>query len=391
MLIYNLHTWKEKASIAGILLLIAFPSLINDRLVRIAVVFFCYSAVVIIVFNMLKRFRAALEQKTSEERDSRISTVDALVQPVTSHLHTNVQLIPVLTAQLTEVTQQTEQAALDMGDKFMGIIGRARKQAENASSAFSVLGSSGGQDSLVNVTRNTFSEVMASLETMTESATETQHDMSVIANDTKSIKKTIEEIEYIAQQTNLLALNAAIEAARAGEAGKGFSVVADEVRKLSDRSNSAADKIKKLITKIEADMNGIHEKSAKSAEANMSKSLDAGRAVEEALSVIDGAMNKAKSSLDGLKTETDSLARDISSIMVSMQFQDITRQRIEHVIEPLLKFKQESEEILRRINSMSEKVHAQSEGLAASWLEKMYTMESERAVMKNALLAVNSK
>jgi methyl-accepting chemotaxis protein len=342
----------------------------------------------IIIF---KRYRTLLAQQCTTEQQKQVSVMDTLVQPVASHLHTHAQIIPVLTNQLKEVTEQTEQAALNMGEKFMGIVGRARRQAENASGALSGLGDTEGDTSLINITRKTFGEVMTSLELLTTAAVETRQDMEVITRDAESIRKTVVEIEYIAQQTNLLALNAAIEAARAGEAGKGFSVVADEVRKLSDRSNSAADKIKKLIAKIESDMGAIYRKAEKSAEENTAKSLDAGMAVDETLSALEAVMNDAKGRLGGLRTETEALAKDISSIIVSMQFQDITRQRIEHVIEPLLKIKEESESLLQQITSMSETMHHQSNELAASWFDKMYTMESEREVMKQTLLAATGK
>jgi methyl-accepting chemotaxis protein len=215
--------------------------------------------------------------------------------------------------------------------------------------------------------------------------------MAVIASDAKSIRKIVEEIEYIAQQTNLLALNAAIEAARAGESGKGFSVVADEVRKLSDRSNTAAEKIKKLIEKIGTDVDTIHEKEETTTNENAKKSVAAGKAVEEALTTLDGVMNGAKNRLDELKTENEALARDISGIIMSMQFQDITRQRIEHVIEPLTKFKQETEELLQRLRAMNERLNTHTLEHRSDWLEKLYTMESERTVMRNTLLAAQNK
>lgn len=66
-----------------------------------------------------------------------------------------------------------------------------------------------------------------------------------------------------------------------------------------------------------------------------------------------------------------------------MQFQDITRQRIEHVIEPLQSFKTELEETAEKIMNMRRRIYDTEGG--AEWLEKMYTMESERDVMRNTL------
>ncbi|XXN64229.1 methyl-accepting chemotaxis protein [Enterobacter ludwigii] len=72
--------------------------------------------------------------------------------------------------------------------------------------------------------------------------------MGAIQSSSRRVAEILTVIDSIAFQTNILALNAAVEAARAGEQGRGFAVVASEVRALAQRSATAAQEIKTLIT-----------------------------------------------------------------------------------------------------------------------------------------------
>ena len=73
-------------------------------------------------------------------------------------------------------------------------------------------------------------------------------EMQKIEASSVQITNIINVMNDIAEQTNLLALNASIESARAGEAGRGFNIVSGEIRKLAEKSTSAANEIRDLIT-----------------------------------------------------------------------------------------------------------------------------------------------
>jgi methyl-accepting chemotaxis protein len=319
--------------------------------------------------------------------------VDVSVSPDTAHdrvrefLERKMQIIPILTNQLDSVIQETETAVLEIGEKFMNIVSHARNNAGRAANAFSEVagGEAGNSDALIKLSREALSAVIENLRDVSGVARQALGNMQSMTRTMEKIREVVQEIEYIADQTNLLALNASIEAARAGEHGRGFAVVADEVRKLSARSTTAASEIGKLIRTVESEINGIYAETEKSAEKTGRRSMESEEIMNDALGRLDDVMNRVRGELDSLSAETESLAGEISGVVISMQFQDITRQKIEHVIEPLRALKSESEEMLRMAGDPLDGIKGESSKGGMSWLENMYTMESERQTMMETL------
>ncbi len=289
---------KSTILISALLLVASAPSLIHDgtiRLITAVAVFPCITAAVRLLAG--KIFVSRNPGKTEEMNQEIAQKAD--LTPVTDLLSRNAQTIPVLTSQLDSVIQDTETAVLDIGERFMGIVSRARSQASRAANA--------------------------------------------------------------------------------------IAVVADEVRKLSARSTSAASEIGKLVRNVESDIAGICEETEKSAEKTEQRSKESEKIMDDTLDRLNDVLTKVQGELDGLSAETESLARDISGIVISMQFQDMTRQRIEHVIEPLHAIKTECEEMALNLLNPAAATGNKGSKDDMSWLEEMYTMESERQVMKETL------
>jgi len=383
-----IRNWKEYSVFIFILLISILATLVENLTLRIILNAFIYISFLTSVYFFRKKQIQDIKNEFRLQVNQKVSEIEGLLKPFDMPLHDKALLIPVLVNQLREVTQQTESAALDIGDRFMNIVERARKNTADASV---VLEKFTGAENIeggnaIELSKKALSDVIQSLQESIVFASQTMNEIKVMSEDTMHINKVVDEIEFIAGQTNLLALNAAIEAARAGEHGRGFAIVADEVRKLSDRSNTAAEEIRKLITKIETDTGVIYRNSEISVSKSFTVSEESATIVEDTMHKIDGMVEEVKNQLDILTQETQSLAKDIGNIVVSMQFQDITRQRIEHVIEPLLDFKMELEEMLQSASSIDSKIHEfGSDNNRIEWLEKMYTMESERKVLKDIL------
>lgn len=378
---------KKLSTMNTLILLAAAPCLISDTSTRYivagsAAVIFC--VVTTFLFsrkaNEVARFSADVlpESQATTCPDNDLTL---------KHLSSNNQILPVLIRQLETVIQDTENAVLEIGEGFMDIISRARGQASRSANTFTEFSGNGTETgtTLIEQSKAALASVIGNLQNVSDVARHTLVNMRNATDSMENIRKVISEIEYIADQTNLLALNASIEAARAGDHGRGFAVVADEVRKLSGRSTTAAMQIGKLIKTVEFDLQGMYAETAENVGKTERLSQDSELIINETMDKLNVSMNHAKEELDGLSADTDSLARDISSIVISMQFQDITRQKIEHVIEPLRNLCGNSEKIIAQLRG--EAISAEDTDLSGtlSWMEDMYTMESERQVMKEAL------
>jgi methyl-accepting chemotaxis protein len=165
--------------------------------------------------------------------------------------------------------------------------------------------------------------------------------IQALGNGIGTLTSLIKVITSIAQQTNLLALNAEIEAARAGSAGRGFTVVATEVRKLAVLSTKAASEIS---TTIQSTCRNVDEEMAAAQESL--KQHEASRAMSQLvhdLGEMQSDFSRNSELLLEVITQVDANYEEsvnrLSQALGHIQFQDVMRQRMEHVQEALVEMR----------------------------------------------------
>jgi methyl-accepting chemotaxis protein len=171
----------------------------------------------------------------------------------------------------------------------------------------------------------------------------------------------------------MLAINAAIEAAHAGQAGASFAIVAQEVRKLSGKSVQTGKNIFSLAADIENDLTLLSQ-NLTSAVKNDQEEIRKGREVVVSIRArINANICETAERLAMIQKDDQLIRSQVSNAMVSLQFQDFTRQEIEHVIEPLKDMQTRSKNALVDYDLFAHQIVTQS-------LKNQYTVEIEHQI-----------
>ena len=264
--------------------------------------------------------------------------LDTMLERWDTSAEANRKKLEMLSESVEEVIRLTESAVNEISRNFRVVVAKAHEQTEAAMALLQSDSKSGvlslpefikAYDSqLVNVTEH--------MKGFSTAADEMASHQRRVTEHAQVMETTIDGLRNMASQISRIALDSSVAMTSQTLSPRDFVEMTDRIRAISGEAHELTRKTRQGLDAIGDEVRTGNKRTTQVAEA-------ARRAVETARAEIDTLneatieqtrqIEKALKRINDLSVE---IQKDINQIIVAMQFQDITRQKLERVHKPAL-------------------------------------------------------
>jgi len=235
---------------------------------------------------------------------------------------------------------QTEDQFLQLGERLQDFAIRSGKISSTANELVEVVS---GDESrhLTAQLQQLFNDMETYLAQVRARGETSCQILQQVLSQLDTVVQPLEGFQKMDKVLRMLSISTKIESARIGELGAGFTTLALDVEKLSHAVNEKSAGIMSHRQSLEL---LIRDNLEKVRTTGFGQHADAARILADVSAGINTllSLNETCSKAGLLARQTAAEVSDeIASVVSSMQFHDITRQQIEHVVEALEKLRQQ--------------------------------------------------
>jgi methyl-accepting chemotaxis protein len=292
--------------------------------------------------------------------------------------------------ELADTSAVVERSAIDLTERFKILADNARAQMARVEAVIAAARSigAGGQDVTLSEATGFIEQVLVKvIDTMlaiSKNAMRMVYSLDDVDAEVQAATKCVTQLQAINRQTCFLALNAAIEAARAGRHGGPFQVIAREIQELSKETENTVKAVNNRIAAIAGSLRHSHNVLQEIATVDMSEHIIA----KERLDALLTGMVAQNANFNAILSETANasaeLSATISPLVMGLQFQDRTAQRLAHVIEALSTLGDAGQALRQETHETTHGMFAQGE-VDQTWLTRLVDKQTLGEVRKRFL------
>ena len=251
----------------------------------------------------------------------------------------NQKKLEMVTESVEDVIRLTEEAVNEISRNFRVVVAKANEQTEAAMSLLQGDGQKTGILSLPDFIKAYDSQLVNVTSHMTSfslAADEMANHQKRVSEHAKVMEDTIDGLRNMASQISRIALDSSVAMTSQTLNPRDFVEMTDRIRAISSEAHELTRKTRQGLDAIGDEVRQGNKRTTQVAEA-------ARRAVEVARAEID-TLNAAtieqtrqiETTLNHINVLSVEIQQDINQIIVAMQFQDITRQKLERLHKPTL-------------------------------------------------------
>lgn len=190
-------------------------------------------------------------------------------------------------------------------------------------------------DEIARLLETTLSDVVEKILLLSKDSMSMVFALEGLNGNVTNVDDCMGRLHAITKTTNMLAMNARIEAERSGVSGATFRVIANEVRELSNATHALADSMQAEIRTVISGIGNGHTTLQRVATIDMSENILAKDRLEILLTALVARAEGLTRIVADAIVEAAKISQHVEVMVTGIQFQDRTRQRLEHVSDAL--------------------------------------------------------
>lgn len=265
--------------------------------------------------------------------------LDTMLERWDAASEANRRKLEVVTDSVEEVISLTESAVGEISKSFRVVVGKANEQTEVAMSLLRADGSGSGILSLpdfIEAYDSQLQNVTSHMTSFSQAADDMASHQKRVSEHARVMEETIDGLRNMASQISRIALDGSVAMTSQTLTPRDFVEMTDRIRAISAEAHELTRRTRHGLDAIGDEVRQGNRRTTQVADA-------ARRAVEVArgeISTLNAATieqtRQVEETLKRINELSVEIQGDINQIIVAMQFQDITRQKLERLHKPTL-------------------------------------------------------